>query len=284
MKYEQSTAANISEQEKAFRTSISNDPALSYFLETGSIRPNATFAEEKIYTDPAFLTFISPYFKEVYVNAIIRAFDMKDTSLMSDIAMNTILLDNAHRKQAFDDILVYLEQRKAVLASFHSKSQKQKYLDIPNLAEHTSIIVIRNLNYLPAEFLAFRSTYARVIMKVINALVNRNLPTAVNMITDLRQLTVDVRTSHDVDALYKRLNNANQHTRAGKNGSGNSSASNDSGSSGRSARSVLSFVIGIIIAIVFAIFEMFFSDNRGYHSHRSYHYHPSYRSYHRYRR
>jgi len=279
MKYEQSAAANISEQEKAFRTAIGNDPALSYFLEKGSIRPNTTFAEATIYTDPAFLPFISPYFKEVYVNAIIRAFDTKDTSLMSDIAMNTILLDNAHRKQAFNDILVYLEQRKAVLESFHAKLQARKHPDIHHLAEHTSTAVICNLNYLPAEFLAFRSVYARVVMKVINALAKQDRPTAVDMITDLRQLTVDVRTSHEVDALYKRLNNANQQTRTSKNSSGNSSASNNSGSSGKKTSSVLSFVIGIIIVILFAIFEIFFCDNRGYHSHRSYH--PFYRSYRR---
>jgi len=279
MKYEPSQTANISEQEKTFRTCISNDPALSYFLQTGSMRPNATFAKQVIYQDPAFLTFISPYFKEVYVNAIIRAFDMKDTSLMSDLAMNTILLDNAHRKQAFDDILVYLEKKKGALVLFHSKLRKQKRVDIPNLAEHTSTIVICNLNYLPTEFLAFRSTYAQATMKVINVLVKRDLPTAMDMITDLRQLTVDAQTSHEVDVLYKQVNHANQQTRTSNtNGSGNSSASNSSGSSSKSSSYVLSFVIGIILIIVFAIFRLFLSDNRGYHSNGLYHYFRSSRS------
>lgn len=280
MKYEQSTAANISDQEKAFRTSISNDPALSYFLETGSIRPNARFAEEKIYVDPAFLTFISPYFKEVYVDAIIGAFDTEDTSLMSDIAMNTILMDNAHRKQAFDDILAYLEQRKAELSMFQATLQMQGSINIFILAEHTSILTICNLNYLPVEFLEFRSSYAQVILKVINSLANRYLSTSMNMITDLRQLTVDTRTANDVEALYTLLN-ANRPTSATESGYGYSGDSNDSDSSGRNARGTLSFVVMIIITIVFTIIEMC-SDGGRHHSRGSYHYHPSYRSYHRY--
>ncbi|SHN13323.1 hypothetical protein [Chitinophaga sp. CF418] len=294
MKYEQSTAANISEQEKAFRTSISNDPALSYFLETGSLRPNARFAKEAIYRDPAFLAFISPYFHEVYVNAITSAFDQKDTDLMSNIAMNTILLDDAYRKQAFDDILVYLEQRKSVLTMFHATLQMQGPVDIFILAEHTSTSTIYNLNYLPVEFLEFRSSYARVIMQVINTLVNRNQQTAMNMITDLRQLTVDTQTAHDVDALYTLLD-TNRQTSATESGYGYSGDFDNSGGSGYSNNSgysrdfnnsggsdgtigrVLLGIVVIIFIIIITVFGMLSSGNSGYPSSGPYHYHRSYR-------
>jgi hypothetical protein len=112
MKYEQPVTADIPEQEKAFRTLISNDPALSHFLETGFMHSNARFAKEAIYKDTAFLAFISPYFQPVYVEAIRAAFVLKDTNAMSDVAVNPILLDTGHRIQAFDQILVYLEEKK----------------------------------------------------------------------------------------------------------------------------------------------------------------------------
>lgn len=214
MKYEQPIAADIPEQEKVFRTFISNDPALSHFLETGTLQNNARFAKEAIYRDPAFLAFISPYFQAVYYEAIRIAFDLKDTTRMSDIAVNPILLDDAHRRQAFDRIMVYLEQRKAVLVSYHYKLQMHEPFNIVSLSEHTCIQTISNLNYLPIEFLEFRSTYAELVMKVINSLVNRDLPTSLNMITNLCGLIVDMPTLHDVHALCTLLHNADKEQKS----------------------------------------------------------------------
>lgn len=290
MKYEQSVAADIPEQEKTYRAAISNDPALSHFLETGSIRPNAKFAKETIYRDPAFLAFISPYFHEVYVNATIRAFDQKDTILMSDIAVNTILLDDAYRKQAFDDILVYLEQRKSVLTLFHATLQLQEPVDVFILTEHTGTPTICNLNYLPGEFMEFRSGYAQVIMKVINALVEQNMLTSMKIVIDLRQLRVDMQTSKEVKALYQHLH-ANRPESIIKQGaddsrhyiapdrSHNSGNSNESGGFSRIIRNI---VIGIIVFIAIIIRLLFGWHDRGYRS-RSYH-SPSYYSSPRYRR
>lgn len=289
MRYEQPVTADIPEQEKAFRTFISNDPALSHFLETGSAHPKARFAKEALYRDPAFLAFISPYFREVYVTAIIRAFELKDTCLMSNIAINAILLDDEHRKQAFDDILVYLEQRKTVLASFHAKLQMHEPFDILSLTEYTNIATISNLNYLPAEFFDFRSTYAQVIMKVINSLANRDQRTSMTMITDLRQLTVDMQTAHDVNALYELIKSAAPQTSAMESSSGYSDYTGDSGDSGDAGESsensdsrdfsknIRIVVIGFVIIVIVIIRMMLGWDNRGRHSRRSY-YHPTYRS------
>ncbi len=223
MKYEQSWAANISEQEKAFRTFIGNDPALSYFLETGSMRKNAKFSKEEMYKDPAFLAFISPYFQEVYVKAILRAFDLKDTNLMSDVAVNPILLDDAHKTQAFDQIRTYLGEMKMKLVSFNNKLQLGGgSIDISNLPEYTGIMVIANLNYLPFEFQDFRSEYGKEIFKVVRWLVSRDFATALNIATDLRQLKCDAQTTYDNDALYQTLEKASQKASAAQGATGGS--------------------------------------------------------------
>jgi hypothetical protein len=208
MKYAQPATANISEQEKTFRTFISNDPVLSYFLETGSIGAKERFAKQEVYKDAAFVAFVSPYFQEAYVKAILNALDLKDTNLMSDVASNPILLDYEHRQLAFDQILVYLEEKKAKLASLHHKLIMHELTDFIELPDYTNNMTISNLNYLPGEFLEFRSSYAGVAIKVVNALCNRELNMSLNMVTNLRELTVDMQTSHDVTALYKLLNNA----------------------------------------------------------------------------
>ena len=242
MKYEQSVAANFSEQEKAFRTFISNDPALTYFLETGSMRKNAKFSKEEIYKDPAFLAFISPYFQELYVKAVFRAFDLKDTNLMSDIAANPILLDDAHKKQAFDQILAYLEERKAKMVSLSNKMQLGDTTVVLDLSEYTGIMTIANLNYLPVEFQEFRSAYAREIFKVIRTLISRDFSTALNIATDLRQLKCDAQTTYDADSLYQTLENAAQKASAVQGISGDNSE--------KSIGGIIWGIIGFIILII----------------------------------
>jgi len=243
MKYVPSVDANISEQEKAFRTFISNDPALSYFLETGTMRNNARFSKEEIYNDPAFLAFISPYFQDVYVKAIFRAFDLKETNLISDLSVNRILLDDAHKKQAFDQILVYLEERKAKLVSLSNKLHLGEAISLLDLSNYTGIIIIANLNYLPLEFKDFRSAYGREILKVIRWLVNRDFQAALNMATDLRQLKCDPQTMHDADALYQQLENTSQKASAieGISGGGDGEVS---------IGKIIGIIIGIIIFII----------------------------------
>jgi hypothetical protein len=242
MKYDQSVAANISEQEKAFRTFISNDPALSYFLETGSMRKNAKFAREEIYKDPAFLAFISPYYQDVYVKAIFRAFDLKDTNLMSDVAVNPILLDDAHKKQAFDQILTYLEEKKAKLVSLSNKLQLGQAVTMLELPEYAGIMTIANLNYLPVDFQEFRSAYAREIIKVVRWLVPRDFSSALNIATDLRQLKCDAQTTFDADSLYQTLENASQKASAAQGISG--------GGGGQSTGGIIWGIITFIIIVI----------------------------------
>jgi hypothetical protein len=242
MKYEQSVDANISEQEKAFRSFISNDPALSYFLETGSTRKKAKFSKEEMYKDPAFLTFISPYFQDVYVKSIFRSFDLKDTNLMSDMAVNPILLDDAHKKQAFDQILVYLEERKAKLVSLSNKLHLGEAISLLDLSDYAGIMTIANLNYLPAEFQDFRSAYAKEILKVVRWLVSRDFQAALNMATDLRQLKCDAQTMYDADALYQQLESTSQKASAIEGLSG--------GGGEVSTGKIIGTIIGVILLII----------------------------------
>ncbi len=243
MKYEQFVDANISEQEKSFRSFISNDPALSYFLETGSMRNNSRFSREEIYKDPAFLAFISPYFQDVYVKAIFRSFDLKDTNLMSDVAVNRILLDDAHKQQAFDQILAYLEEKKAKLVSLSNKLHLGEAISLLDLSDYAGIMIIANLNYLPVEFKEFRSAYGREILKVIQWLVSRDFQAALNMATDLRQLKCDPQTMHDADALYQQLENTSQKASAIEGISGG-------GDGEMSAGKLILTIIGIILFII----------------------------------
>lgn len=210
MKYEQSAAANISEQEKIYRSLIGNDPALNYFLETGYIQPNARFVKEEMYKEPAFLAFISPYFKEVYVEAVRRAFALKDMTLMSDVIANPLLLNGEQRLQAFDQLLADLEERKTKLASMHYKLLMYEPLEFTDLLEYTDAAIIGNMNYLPVEFLEFRSSYAALVVKIIKLLVNRDLQTSLSMIVNLCDLTVDMPTLQDVHALCTLIHDADK--------------------------------------------------------------------------
>jgi hypothetical protein len=240
MKYEPSPDLNISDQERSFRSFISNDPALSYFLETGSMRKNGRFSKEAIYKETAFLAFISPYFEDLYVNAVLRSFDLKDTNLMGDLASNPILLDDVHRKQAFDKILRFLEEKKAKLLSINSKLTLGGPVMTADLSEHAGIITICLLNYLPDDFQAFRTEYAKEIIKILHNLYNKDFQAALNIATDLRQLKCEAQTAYDADAFYKVLENASQRATATQGAAEGSS----------NPLSVIGFIIGAIVLII----------------------------------
>jgi hypothetical protein len=247
MKYEQSPSVNISEQEKAFRSFISNDAALTYFLETGTLRKNAKFAKEEVYKEPAFLAFISPYFEDQYIKAVFRCFDLKDTNLISDIAANPLLLDDAHKKIAFDKLFRYLEEKKAKLISMSNHIQQGYPVDTIELSEYTGVMTICILNYLPIEFQDFRTAYAQEIIKLARALASKDFNAARNIITDVRQLKCEAQTSYDAEAFYQVLENAAQKAAAVE------SASEERQSSGSIIWGVIAFVIFIIkMILIFA--------------------------------
>jgi len=244
MKYELSPGATISEQEKAFRSFISNDPALSYFLETGTLRKNAKFAKEELYKDPAFLAFISPYFEDIYVKAVFRCFDLKDTNLISDIAGNPLLLDDTHKTMAFGKITKLLEDKKARLISLSNNIQMGYQVDMIELSEQTGVMTICILNYLPVEFQAFRTTYGNEIVKLVRSLMTKDFNSARNIITDVRQLKADAQTTYDAEQIYQQMENAAQKAAALE------SAREESSSSGSVIWGVIAFIIFIIKMIL----------------------------------
>lgn len=240
MKYEQTPSAPISEQEKAFRSFISNDPALSYFLETGTLRKNAKFSKEEVYKEPAFLAFISPYFEDQYVKAVFRCFDLKDTNLISDVAANPLLLDDAHKKMAFDRIFRFLEEKKTKLIALYNSIQMGHHVDMIELSEHTGVMTICVLNYLPVDFQNFRTEYGREIVKLVRSLMTKDFNTARNIVTDVRQLKCDAQVLHDAEAIYQAMENAAQKAAAVE------SAAESSASPG----AIIGWVIGIILALI----------------------------------
>jgi hypothetical protein len=246
MKYEsQSWDANISSAEKSFRSFISNDPALIYFLETGTLRKNAKFAKEEIYKDPAFLAFISPYFETVYADAVIQCFQTKNTNLISDIAMNPVLLTDAYRQHAVSKILAYLEEKKKRLVSLTNQAQLGGAFPVVEAEDYIGIMVISVLNYLPMEFQSFRTAYATEIIKMARGQLGHDLQRALTIMDNVRQLKCDSHVAADANALYKQLDEANTKIQVAAN------AAADSGSSGGNIWVIISVILVILRIILY---------------------------------
>ena len=240
MKYTSQTwDPNISEMEKSFRTFINNDQALTYFLETGTMRKNAKFAKETIYSDPAFLAFISPYYEPVYTAAVIRSFDTKDTNLMGDVAGNPILLDVTHKQKAFAAIEQHLEQKLRQLQNTSLQIQQGGFIVPAELEETSGIMVICVLNYLPIEFQSIRTKFAVQIVNTAKALMNRDFELASSMATNVRQLKADAQATYDADALYQSIERVRESAQA-------SAGNSDGGGGGISIWGI----IGIILIII----------------------------------
>ncbi|SFF02773.1 hypothetical protein SAMN05518672_114112 [Chitinophaga sp. CF118] len=241
MKYNsQSWGPGASEEEKSFRSFISNDPALSYFLEMGALRKNSKFSKEEIYKEPKFLAFISPYFESVYTAAVIRCFETRDTNLISDIAANPLLLDDAHKQSAFSTIEQFLAKRLKQLEFANNQIQSDGPIIPSELEEHTGIITICLLNYLPQDFQSIRTDFCKQIMTTVRLLISKDFSLALSIATNLRQLKCDAQATYDADNLYQTLVNANEKANA---------ISASQGSSGGGQLSVWG-IIGIILLII----------------------------------
>jgi hypothetical protein len=201
------SSRQTSPEEQAFYSSISHDPVLSNFLETGNLQSNAQFAPNKIYKDPRFLRFISPVFEDVFTSAVIQCFRTGNTGMMHDIMANPILLDDEYQERSFCSILTFLQAKQQKLITIWNTLQLKHKIKPSDLEQQTSIETITLFNYLPDEFQWLRSEYSNELVKITRLLVKTDYQMALELITNARQLNCLPASQQRAEDCYCELVN-----------------------------------------------------------------------------
>jgi hypothetical protein len=172
----------------SYHSVIANDPALLLFLQTGILKNNARFQKEATYKEPAFLTFIAPFYETVFTNLLLKCFQQQDTRVISDLLKNPILLNGEYKEKSYSRVFRYLNEKKSSLSGIHQQLQLHQPIDKVVLETLTGINMVCLLNYLPLEFQVFRDEYAIQMFDVSMALKRTDGYWAKLVLGNIRQL------------------------------------------------------------------------------------------------
>jgi hypothetical protein len=194
-----------------FHQAIANDEALSHFLAEGYFDSKEQFADNELYDDPLFIHFISPYYEEVFTNAVLKSFYDEDVLTMQMLWANPMLMDGDHRENSYRRINRYLYEQKNKLLLLKEQSIADKKATSWEFERYYSIQLIALLNQLPFEFQQFVDDYALELINTGVGIQHINLKLAVQMLESVRQLQCDEFIQEQNEERYQIMYNNLHH-------------------------------------------------------------------------
>jgi len=202
MMYVPKSSRLTSTEEQAYLANISNDPALSNFLESGEMPGNAKFSQNDRYKSPGFLRFISAKYEAVFTTAVIQCFNTGNIDMMNALVNNPILLDDEHQQKSYFVILSFLREKQQKLITLWNNLQLKKKINSTDLEQQTTISL---LNYLPDEFQGFRSEYCNELVKISKLLSLTDPHLAIELIINTSKLNCLPKSRQRVLECYQQL-------------------------------------------------------------------------------
>lgn len=202
MMYVPQSSRLTSTEEQVYLATISNDPMLSNFLESGEMPGNAKFLQNDRYKSPDFLHFISEKYEAVFTAAIIQCFNTGNIDMMNALVNNPILLDDEYQQKSYFIILNFLREKQQKLITLWNNLQLKKKINPTDLEQQTTITL---LNYLPDEFQGFRSEYCNELVKISKLLSLTDPHLAIELIINTSKLNCLPQSRQRVLECYQQL-------------------------------------------------------------------------------
>ena len=170
-----------------FHQAIYSDSVLLRFLETHKLEEanqqaindrysqakSTVFADNPTYRDAAFLTFVSPYFREAYQAILQQAFYKKDRNTFRLVAQNPRFMSVPDEHRAFSRLLLFLKGQEEELDAAHKSIEAHGSVLEAEIAPFYQLDFIDCLNFLPDFFRSFRDAYAISLINLGVVLHNR---------------------------------------------------------------------------------------------------------------
>lgn len=204
-----------------FHQAIYSDAVLLRFLETCKLeesKPQAAindryskvksivFADNPTYRDAAFLTFVSPYFREAYQTILQQALYKKDRNTFRLVSQNPRFMSVSDEHRAFSRLLFFLKGKEDELDAAHKSVEAHGSVVETELAPFYHLDFIDCLNFLPEFFRSFRDAYSLSLINLGVVLHNRKYyKVAQAAIQNARDLNVSEYYRNLLEKYYTEL-------------------------------------------------------------------------------
>ena len=196
----------------SWHLAITEDPVLLRFLQDTTIAPGATFKDTAVYTDPAFIDWLSPYFRSAFTDAVTACFERGDAARMRAMLDNNLLMTAEQQEQSWLFIAGILEKNIALFDHYHNRGQKtapamMPITQISAFIGHGYVEVIRQLP--DHRFGRLKDSYAFNMQHPAIAVFNRDLrnrPLTVIWLEEAISLAVSPNTKAVIRAKLAEFN------------------------------------------------------------------------------
>ena len=107
----------------AWHFALGGDAVLLRFLQDGAIKPGARFKDSDLYNDPAFIAWLSPYFRNAFTRLVTQCFEEGDAPCMRTVLDNALLMTVNDQENAWLFINGILEKNIAWFDQYRQRPQ-----------------------------------------------------------------------------------------------------------------------------------------------------------------
>jgi hypothetical protein len=148
-----------------FHQAIAQDKALLDFLEKSELYAPYTFLNQAIYSDEAFIEFVSPYFSENYKENCIEYLRIGEPTFLSNVlGISPLLMTEYDKYEVWQALEIFIDHE------IEGIEDIEKEIETTNIAKTTFDLAplhdknfIACMNVLPDYFFAVRDRYARAL-------------------------------------------------------------------------------------------------------------------------
>jgi hypothetical protein len=200
------------EQKSQFYWSIKNNPELSNFLSSGDTWFFANYQTQRIFSNPDFIEFVSPYFAYQYNKVIFQTFEEGNTSLLKKLVANPILVSPNQTDKAYQNLREFISNQIQELHQIRTDIENEEtHYEEDNVEDVFSdlqeMISINTYNILPTYFQSQRNDIAQKLRNISVAVFNNlnSSEVALQIIEFALKLSINNLTKQNIEKDYNQI-------------------------------------------------------------------------------
>jgi hypothetical protein len=194
-----------------YHAAVAADPVLLNFLQKGSLRPGQKFSYNELYKDPAFIEFISPFYKAAFNQFVLKAVAGSNYDNTGAVFSNPMLLNGTDYDECLGKLHGYLEEKLQGVTVLKNSFAANRYTDLSSLHSFYIYDWVLTLNSLPDDFGGYREDYAVELYNFVVDLWNgKKRDEATAMLYGIQNIKTDGQVKKLISDLLDKMSAAQQ--------------------------------------------------------------------------